>query len=324
MSKSKYSTEEGRSISTSSLGKTNCKNNKHPFRCVSTLANSNLSCDRASQASRLREVLAGPIWRASRLLFFPEGNWNWSRTNIKPLALPVDNFRCAGSKQTTKSYHEEVRGTKSHNNNPLLSILTSSLWWFGFHRLLRAGGSLTSGAEGSCVARNPVKLPLSFFHVPAVGRLFLPRNLFGQARSQTRQLWRNRRLLLLQQAAGLLLQLLEDFFSFFSNETQSKKMCERESARGRVCSGGAKHCWPLQGRVEVNVGDIREEGNGRQIVNRAGQEVFLTAVFFHEGVCLAGVKEDLIRSHQQDTWNHTLGEKKNTLMSAQWKRITPV
>lgn len=51
----------------------------------------------------------------------------------------------------------------------------------------------------------------------------------------------------------------------------------------------------------MNVGDIREEGNGRQIVNRAGQEVLLTAVLFHEGVCLAGVKEDLIGSHQQDT-----------------------
>lgn len=87
-------------------------------------------------------------------------------------------------------------------------------------------------------------------------------------------------------------------------------MWARVRAWPRVCSGGAKHRWPLQGRAEVNVGDIREEGNGRQIVNRAGQEVLLTAVLFHEGVCLAGVKEDLIGSHQQDTWNHTLGEKK--------------
>lgn len=132
LSKSKYSTEEGRSISTSGLGEANGNNNKHPFGCASALANSNLSCDRASQASRLREVLAGPIWRAPGLLFFPEANWNWSRTNIKPPALPVDNLRCAGSKQTTKSYHEGVGGTKSHNNDPptFHSYFQSLMVWF--------------------------------------------------------------------------------------------------------------------------------------------------------------------------------------------------
>lgn len=95
-------------------------------------------------------------------------------------------------------------------------------------------------------------------------------------------------------------------FSFlFSWDTKKSRMWF--SPRG--CLRGVKHCWPLLGCVEVNMGDVREEGNRSQIVDRARQEIFLTAVFFHQRVSLTRVKEDLIRSHQQDTWNHTLMQK---------------
>lgn len=189
----------------------------------------------------------------------------------------------------------------------MVHILTSSIWCFCFDRVLRAGVSSTSRVEGSSA-----QLPLSFLHVPALRLLFLTRNLLGQAQRQTRQLWMNRlqnqgRLLVsLQKAVGLPLQLLEDFLSFFPDETQNKsRVCPRVCA----CSRGVKLCWPLLGFIEVHMGDVREEGNGGQIVNRARQEIFLTAMLFHQRVGLTRVKEDLIRGHQQDTWNHTLKQQ---------------
>lgn len=189
----------------------------------------------------------------------------------------------------------------------MVHILTSTIGCFCFNRVLRAGVSSTSRVEGSST-----QLPLSFLHVPALRLLFLNRNLLGQAQRQTRQLWMNwlwnqsRLLVSLQKAVGLPLQLLEDFLSFFPDETKNKS---RACPRDCVCSRGVKFCWPLLGCIEVNMGDVREEGNGGQIVNRARHEIFFTAMLFHQGVGLTRVKEDLIRGHQQDTWNHTLEQK---------------
>lgn len=103
------------------------------------------------------------------------------------------------------------------------------------------------------------------------------------------------------------------FFPFFLRKHRSRAWdCFRGLARSRR----VKRCWPLLGCVEVNMGDVGEEGNRRQIVNRAGQEIVLTAVFFHQGVCLTRVKEDLIWGHQQDSWNHTLMQKTTDISPA--------
>lgn len=56
----------------------------------------------------------------------------------------------------------------------------------------------------------------------------------------------------------------------------------------------------------MNVRDVGEEGDGRQIVHRAGEEILLTAVLLHQGEGLIRVKEDLIGRHEEDARNHAL------------------
>lgn len=67
----------------------------------------------------------------------------------------------------------------------------------------------------------------------------------------------------------------------------------------------------------MNVRDVGGEGDGCQVVNRAGQEILLTAVFLHQNVRLTWVKEDLTRRHQQDAGHHALTETAGLCVSLQ-------
>lgn len=246
-----------------------------------------------------------------------------ARTSNRRRCRQTTSAALGVSRQPTvlmRNCHEEMGGTKSHNNNHQLYILTCSLWWFCFHHLLRAGGSLTSRAEGGFVARNPIKLAFSFIHVPAISLLFLPRNLFGQAQCQTRPLWMNR-LLLLQQAAGLLLQLLEDFFSFFPNETQNKYrvwvcawLCVFRRREALLTSAGT--CWSEHGRYQrrrKQTSDCQQSTTG---------DIPHSRVLSPGGVSCTGQRRSYSKSPVGYLKPHP--GTKNTLMSAQWKRITQV
>lgn len=63
---------------------------------------------------------------------------------------------------------------------------------------------------------------------------------------------------------------------------------------------------PRCGPAEVNVSDVGEEGDGRQIVHRTGEEVLFAAVLLHQGEGLIRVEEDLIGCYEENARNHAL------------------
>lgn len=63
---------------------------------------------------------------------------------------------------------------------------------------------------------------------------------------------------------------------------------------------------PLCGPAEVNVRNVGEEGDGRQIVHRAGEEILLTAILLHQREGLIRVKEDLIGCYKENAGHHAL------------------
>lgn len=75
----------------------------------------------------------------------------------------------------------------------------------------------------------------------------------------------------------------------------------------------------------MNVGDVGEEGDGRQVVHRAGEEILLTAVLLHQGEGLIRVKEHLIGCYEENTRNHALKkETAGTYLAKARKIVTKI
>lgn len=204
-----------------------------------------LSCERASQASRLGEVLADPSWRPPMPIFFPADGWTRSRTNIRLPGLAADDLWGAErERRKWPNYYEANEKKRIKQSVWRVTIrLTLHRWLLRIIGLQLARHLLTSTAESGSTGqdsstqdthrrlaqRTPIELSLSLRHVSALRFLFLPGTLFGQAQSQTGQLRMSHRLqsldglpLSVREASCSSFQLVEYFLSFLPNKEQRR------------------------------------------------------------------------------------------------------